>query len=67
MTPASTAGTNSKNKGGFASMDPARQREIASQGGRAAHAKGAARKFDTDTGRQAALARRRPQQGTATT
>ena len=30
---------------GFASMDPAKRREIASQGGRAAHAKGKAHQF----------------------
>ena len=31
-----------KSKRGFASMDPARQRDIASKGGKAAHAKGTA-------------------------
>ena len=30
---------------GFAAMDPARQREIASKGGRAAHAKGTAHEW----------------------
>ena len=33
---------------GFATMDPARQREIASLGGRAAHARGHAHKFTPD-------------------
>jgi general stress protein YciG len=34
-----------KKKRGFAQMDPARQREIASRGGKAAHAKGRAHRF----------------------
>ena len=38
---------------GFASMDPARQREIASQGGKAAHAKGTAHEFTSEEARQA--------------
>jgi hypothetical protein len=38
---------------GFAAMDPERQREIASAGGRAAHEKGAAHQF---TAREARLA-----------
>jgi uncharacterized protein len=33
---------------GFASMDPQRQREIASQGGRAAHQKGTAHQFNPE-------------------
>lgn len=33
---------------GFASMDPKRQRAIASQGGKAAHAKGTAHKFTSE-------------------
>jgi uncharacterized protein len=33
---------------GFASMDRKRQREIASLGGKAAHAKGTAHKWDSD-------------------
>lgn len=32
-------------KQGFASMDPAKQREIASKGGQAAHEKGTAHQF----------------------
>jgi len=38
---------------GFASMDPSKQREIASKGGRAAHAKGTAHEFTTDEARVA--------------
>lgn len=38
---------------GFASMDPARQREIARKGGRAAHVKGTAHEFTSDEARVA--------------
>ena len=38
---------------GFASMDRQRQREIASQGGRAAHEKGTAHEFDSEEARRA--------------
>ena len=38
---------------GFASMDPQRQREIASEGGRAAHEKGTAHEFTTEEARAA--------------
>jgi general stress protein YciG len=38
---------------GFASMDRGKQREIASKGGRAAHAKGTAHEFDSDEARNA--------------
>lgn len=38
---------------GFASMDRAKQREIASKGGRAAHAKGTAHKFTSEEAREA--------------
>jgi general stress protein YciG len=38
---------------GFASMDPERQREIASKGGRAAHAKGTAHEWSSDEARVA--------------
>ena len=34
-------------------MDPAKQREIASKGGRAAHAKGTAHQFTSDEAREA--------------
>lgn len=42
-----------KSRRGFASMDPQRQREIASKGGKAAHAKGTAHEFDSDEARRA--------------
>lgn len=38
---------------GFASMDPEKQREIASRGGRAAHAKGTAHEFTPEEAREA--------------
>src|SRR3954447_8772035 len=38
---------------GFASMDREKQREIASKGGRAAHAKGTAHEFDSGEAREA--------------
>lgn len=38
-------------KRGFASMDAAKQREIASKGGRAAHSKGTAHEFTSDEAR----------------
>ena len=38
---------------GFAAMDPARIREIASKGGRAAHAAGTAHEFSSDEARAA--------------
>lgn len=38
---------------GFASMDDDKQREIASQGGRAAHEKGTAHEFDSREAREA--------------
>lgn len=40
-------------KRGFASMDEERQREIASEGGRAAHASGHAHQFTSDEARRA--------------
>ena len=40
-------------KRGFASMDASKQREIASKGGRAAHAKGTAHEFTSDEARVA--------------
>ncbi|HEY0776407.1 MAG TPA: KGG domain-containing protein [Gemmatirosa sp.] len=42
-----------KSRRGFASMDRARQREIASKGGRAAHAKGTAHEWSSDEARTA--------------
>ena len=38
---------------GFASMDPERQREIAAEGGRAAHEKGTAHEFTSEEARRA--------------
>ncbi len=38
---------------GFAAMDSAKQREIASKGGRAAHAQGTAHEFSPEEARQA--------------
>lgn len=42
-----------KDRRGFASMDPAKQREIASRGGRAAHEKGTAHEFTSEEARAA--------------
>lgn len=42
-----------KEKRGFASMDAAKQREIASKGGKAAHEKGTAHEFTTTEAREA--------------
>ncbi len=38
---------------GFASMDPAKQRQIASKGGRMAHAKGVAHEWTAEEARKA--------------
>lgn len=45
--------SNRKSNRGFASMDPQRQREIASEGGRAAHEKGTAHEFTSEEAREA--------------
>jgi len=42
-----------KSKRGFASMDEAKQREIASKGGQAAHEKGTAHKFSPEEAKEA--------------
>jgi len=42
-----------KERRGFASMSPEKQREIASKGGRAAHEKGTAHEWTPDEARQA--------------
>lgn len=42
-----------KSERGFASMDSERQREIAAEGGRAAHEKGTAHEFDSEEARKA--------------
>ena len=49
---ASTNGSR-KSARGFASMDQSKQKEIASKGGRAAHAKGTAHEFDSSEARAA--------------
>ena len=61
--------SNTSNRG-FASMDRAKQREIASKGGKAAHQKGTAHEWTSeearDAGRKGGIAshrRRREQQG----
>ena len=40
-------------KRGFASMDPEKQREIASKGGKASHEKGTAHEFSSEEAREA--------------
>jgi general stress protein YciG len=42
-----------KSRRGFAAMSPEKQREIASLGGKAAHAKGVAHEFDVEQARAA--------------
>ncbi len=42
-----------KRRRGFAGMDPQKQREIASKGGKAAHAKGTAHEFTPEEAREA--------------
>ena len=49
MANAQTQGSNR----GFAAMDPQKQRQIASMGGKAAHAKGAAHEFTSAEAREA--------------
>jgi len=44
---------NDKRRRGFAGMDEAKQREIASRGGKAAHQKGTAHRFTTEEARTA--------------
>ena len=46
-------GVTRKERRGFASMSPEKQREIASKGGRAAHEKGTAHEFTADEARAA--------------
>jgi general stress protein YciG len=52
-TPNEDAPQGKKSNRGFASMDPAKQREIASKGGRAAHEKGTAHQFSANEAREA--------------
>ena len=42
-----------KSERGFAAMDPSRQREIASEGGKAAHQSGNAHEFTSEEAREA--------------
>jgi hypothetical protein len=44
---------NGTSRRGFASMDPEKQREIASKGGKAAHETGAAHEFTSEEAREA--------------
>ena len=48
-----TVSTEKKERRGFASMTPEKQREIASKGGRAAHEKGTAHEWSADEARSA--------------
>lgn len=49
-----TQQTQKKGRGrGFASMDPEKQKEIASKGGKAAHQKGTAHEFTSEEAREA--------------
>jgi uncharacterized protein len=50
---------------GFAAMDPQRQREIASLGGRAAHQSGHAHEFNSEEARAAGRKRHEKRQGPA--
>ncbi|WP_373988348.1 KGG domain-containing protein [Duganella sp. BuS-21] len=50
---AGSSSASNTSKRGFASMDPERQREIAAEGGRAAHAKGKAHEFTSEEARRA--------------
>ncbi len=47
------AKNDEKSARGFASMDPTKQRAIASKGGKAAHAQGRAHEFSPDEARKA--------------
>ena len=49
----SPSNKNGKSERGFAAMDPARQRAIASEGGKAAHQSGNAHEFSSDEAREA--------------
>jgi general stress protein YciG len=44
---------NSGSNRGFAAMDPEKQREIASEGGKAAHESGNAHEFDSEEAKKA--------------
>lgn len=49
----SPMGERKKERRGFASMSPEKQREIASKGGRAAHMKGTAHEWSSEEARKA--------------
>lgn len=53
LSDSSTGRNRRRSERGFASMDPAKQREIASKGGRAAHQKGTAHEFSSEEARAA--------------
>jgi len=53
MTDVKRATGERKERRGFASMTPEKQREIASKGGRAAHQKGTAHEWTSDEARSA--------------
>ena len=53
MAPSQNPGEGRRSLRGFASMDPQRQRQIASQGGRAAHQQGTAHEFNSEEARAA--------------
>ena len=53
QTTPTPAAAPKKSRRGFAAMDPQRQREIASLGGRAAHRSGHAHQFSTEEARAA--------------
>ena len=53
MVMASTSEKGESRGRGFAGMDPERQRQISSQGGKAAHQKGTAHEFDSEEAREA--------------
>lgn len=55
----------SRSRRGFAAMDPERQRQIASLGGRAAHKSGHAHEFTSEEARAAGRKRHAPRSGGA--
>ena len=58
-----TPSTPRRSPRGFAAMDPQRQREIASLGGRAAHQSGHAHEFNSEEARIAGRKRHAPKDG----
>ena len=71
MAPDTSGNQDTRNSGdkpqkslrGFAAMDPQRQRQIASLGGRAAHQSGHAHEFTSEEARAAGKKRHLPAQG----